>query len=73
MSEIPEIRGGATPDETAAVMAAIALLLDEERQAAAGRVDRRSISNWVQLGRFAQPARERSGRLPSRFAQPFQD
>jgi len=50
-----EIKGGATADETAAILAAIALVLEEERQR--GRVSdaRSSLSPWVRLGRFADP------------------
>lgn len=65
-----EIRGGASADETAAILAAIALVLEAELASQAPHQSRR-IPPWVRLGRLAQPTPIRQGRLPSTYADPL--
>lgn len=55
MTESVEIKGGATADEMAAILAAIALVLEEERRRGRDTDARSSLSPWVRLGRFANP------------------
>lgn len=66
MTDGVEIHGNASADETAAIMAAIALVLEEERRRAGTNAGRSTLSPWVKLGRVVSSGGTDPRQFPGR-------